>query len=73
MNVRFYGESQTNQVFPILPVEAVRELEKEFFFHEWASEKDGMIPIRLVTGWGTEEDDVRAFLEKAGEIIKRQE
>ena len=70
MNVRFYSESQTNQVFPVLPAEAVRELEKEFFFYEWAPEKDGMIPIRLVTAWGTTEDDIQAFLEKTRNILR---
>ena len=70
MNVRFYSESQTNQVFPILPAEVVRELEKDFFFYEWAPEKDGMIPIRLVTAWGTEKADIREFLEKTRKIMK---
>ncbi len=69
MNVRFYSESQTNQLFPILPAEVVRELEKDFFFYEWAPEKDGVIPIRLVTAWGTEEDDIKAFLEKMRTLI----
>ena len=64
MDVPFCGDSQTNMVFPILPVQAVRELEKDFFFYEWAPEKDGMIPLRLVTGWGTSESDVDAFLER---------
>lgn len=64
MQVPFYSDSRTNQVFPILPAGVVRELEKEFFFYEWAPEKDGRIPIRLVTAWGTEEKDVQAFLEK---------
>ena len=73
MNVRFYSESQTNQVFPISPAEVVRELEKDFFFYEWAPEKDGMIPIRLVTAWGTEEDDIQAFPEKTRKIINVQE
>lgn len=68
MQVQFYSNSQTNQVFPILPADVVRELEKDFSFYEWAPEKDGMIPIRLVTAWGTEESDVDAFLDKIGEL-----
>ncbi|MBO7354550.1 MAG: threonine aldolase, partial [Lachnospiraceae bacterium] len=69
LGVSFYSESQTNQIFPVLPAATVKELEKDFFFYEWAPEKEGMIPIRLVTGWGTEESDVDAFLEKAGELL----
>lgn len=62
LGVTFYSSSQTNQVFPVLPTRMVRELEKEFFFYEWAPERDGMIPIRLVTAWGTQESEVDAFL-----------
>ena len=66
--VTFYSQSQTNQIFPIFPSEVVRELENEFFFYKWASEKNGMIPIRLVTSWGTEESDVDAFLERVSTL-----
>ncbi|MBQ9444846.1 MAG: threonine aldolase [Lachnospiraceae bacterium] len=69
MGVEFYSDSPTNQIFPVFPVKVVRELEKDFFFYEWAPEKDGMIPIRLVTAWGTEEDDVRAFLSRTGDLL----
>ena len=64
LGVAFYSESQTNQIFPVLPCDVVSELEKEFFFYRWAPEKDGNVPIRLVTAWGTEESEVDAFLEK---------
>lgn len=59
----FLGNSHTNQIFPILPADVVKKLEENFFFYEWAPEKDGFIPIRLVTSWGTTEDEVNAFLE----------
>lgn len=69
LNVRFSGDSPTNQVFPILPTEVVKELQKEFFFYEWAPEKDGMTAIRLVTGWGTKEAEVRAFLDRTAKLL----
>ena len=47
----FCSDSPTNQVFPVLPVEVAEELHKEFFFYDWAERKDGMTPVRLVTGW----------------------
>lgn len=62
LGVPFFGSSQTNQIFPVLPTAVVKELEKDFFFYEWAPEKNGMIPIRLVTAWGTTKDDVESFL-----------
>lgn len=63
MGVEFYGVSQTNQVFPILPTPIVEELEKDFVFYRWAPEKNGMIPIRLVTAWGTEKKDVELLVQ----------
>lgn len=35
LGVKFYSESQTNQIFPILPGTVVSELEKEFLFYRW--------------------------------------
>jgi len=58
----FDGTSTTNQIFPIFPTEMVRELEKEFFFYDWAAAGEGKRVIRLVTSWGTTEEDVDAFL-----------
>lgn len=66
--IEFYSDSPTNQVFPVLPTEVVSELKKEFAFHEWAPEKDGMTAIRLVTGWGTEEKDVMYLVQRIKEL-----
>ena len=67
LGIQFYSDSPTNQIFPILPASVVKELEKEVAFHLWAPEKDGMIPVRFVTGWGTEKQDVEELVQ----IIKR--
>lgn len=69
LGVPFFGSSQTNQIFPVLPTAVVKELEKDFFFYEWAPEKNGMIPIRLVTAWGTTKDDVEAFLRTIKKLL----
>ncbi|MFR7991210.1 MAG: threonine aldolase family protein [Anaerovoracaceae bacterium] len=59
----FDGSSKTNQIFPIFPEPLVRDLEKDFFFYDWAPYKDGQRVVRLVTSWGTTEEDVQAFLK----------
>ncbi|MBQ9931719.1 MAG: threonine aldolase [Firmicutes bacterium] len=69
MGIGFFSDSPTNQIFPILPAKVVEELEKDFFFYRWAPEKDGMIPVRLVTAWGTEEAHVDALLKRIGELM----
>ena len=63
MGIEFYSNSVTNQVFPIFPVSMVEKLEEDFFFHRWAPESGGKVPVRLVTGWGTKKEEVEAFLE----------
>lgn len=67
LGVTFYSESPTNQIFPVMPERVVEELEQSFAFHRWAPPKDGMVPIRLVTGWGTTAADVESFLQKVRE------
>lgn len=71
LGIEFYGISQTNLVIPILPASIVKELEKEFFFYKWAPEKNGMIPIRLVTAWGTEKSDVDFLVQEIKQLYQR--
>lgn len=70
LGVKFLCDSQTNQVFPVLPAPIVAELEKDFFFYRWAPEKNGYIPIRLVTAWGTKSSDVDAFLTAMKRLLQ---
>lgn len=63
LGIEFYSMSPTNQIFPVLPAAVVAKLEKEFAFYRWAPERDGMIPIRLVTAWGTAQREVDLLLE----------
>ena len=53
---------QTNQVFVIMPNEKIAELEKDFFFYTWCPYDLARSVIRLVIGWGSTEDDIRALL-----------
>lgn len=71
LGIKFFSDSPTNQIFPILPVEIVESLEEKFKFHRWAEEKDGYLPIRLVTSWGTSEDEVRELIEKVREGLNK--
>ena len=54
---------QTNQVFVIMKNEQIAELEKDFFFYTWCPYDEGRSVIRLVTSWGTTEEDVDALLQ----------
>lgn len=69
MGVEFFGYSPTNQVFPILPVNVVRELQKDFIFHEWAPECNGKIAVRFVTGFGTTPMEVQTLVSRIRELL----
>lgn len=69
--VKFDGTSTTNQIFPILKTETVRELEKDFFFYDWAPYDEDHRVVRLVTSWGTTEEDVDAFLAAMDKLLYR--
>ena len=53
---------QTNQVFPIIPKEKIKELEKDFFFYTWTPYDDECDVIRLVTNWNSTEEEIDAFI-----------
>ena len=56
------SETETNQLFPILPNSVISELQKQFAFYVWEKSGDEHSVIRLVTSWATEERQVDAFL-----------
>ncbi len=54
--------SGTNQIFPILPEPVVAELEEKYQFYRWEQAGNGMITIRLICAWNTEEAAVNRFI-----------
>ncbi len=65
---RLAAETETNQVFPILPSAAITALQAEFAFYVWSKSDDAHSVIRLVTSWATEESQVDAFLARLGPL-----
>ena len=53
---------QTNQVFVIVPNDKIEELNKEFMFYTWCPYDETNSVIRLVTSWGTTEEDIESLL-----------
>jgi len=45
------AETETNQVFPILPNEVIDSLNKSFAFYNWEKRGADQSVIRLVTSW----------------------
>ncbi|KAJ5633285.1 hypothetical protein N7490_009624 [Penicillium lividum] len=58
------AQTETNQVFAILPNVLILKLQDDFEFHIWEKSDDDHAVIRLVTSWATSESQVIAFTEK---------
>lgn len=58
----FLAETETNQLFPILPNGLIEKLKNDFDFYVWEPHDASSSVIRLVTSWATEESDVDEFL-----------
>lgn len=54
---------QTNMIFPIFPRELIQELSEKVMFEGWRFATETHQAIRLVTSWGSTDEDIDAFLE----------
>lgn len=54
---------QTNMIFPLFTKEQVQMLSEKVMFEGWQFSSETHSCIRLVTSWGTTEEEVDAFLE----------
>lgn len=69
LGVPLLAPAESNQVFPILPAETVRALEREAAFELQERLDDARLCIRFVTGWNTEEAEVDALLETLRRLL----
>ncbi|MGB7181899.1 MAG: aminotransferase class I/II-fold pyridoxal phosphate-dependent enzyme [Burkholderiaceae bacterium] len=56
------AETESNQVFPLLPDRLIEALREQFDFHTWEGRDDGQSVIRLVTSWATDAGQVKRFI-----------
>lgn len=59
----FSVNSPTNQIFPVFPHMLADHLQDQVSFEVWEPAGDRASVIRLVTSWGTTEDEVMNFLK----------
>lgn len=60
---KFFVDSPTNQIFPIVADKQVSDLKKEISFEVWGKYDENHTIIRFVTSWGTTEDEVSKLLD----------
>jgi threonine aldolase len=66
----FLHRSPTNQIFPVLPAEALPILDGLCRHEVWSPLPEGGAVVRLVTSWATAEEDVDALLAAMPEAGK---
>jgi len=59
---------EANEVFAILPAEAIEELQREFFFYVW---DESRCEVRWVCSWDTSEDDVKSFVAVLKKLLDK--
>ena len=70
LGYKFLIDSNSNQVFPILPNEIIKKLEKNYAFYIWEKFDEENSVIRLVTSWATPKEEVEVFVEELKKISK---
>ncbi len=60
---RLQDNTESNQVFPVLPNSIINDLQDRFAFYHWADVNDEESVIRLVTSFATQAADVDAFID----------
>jgi threonine aldolase len=63
LGYEFLTDSPSNQIFPILPIEVIENLNRKYSFYVWQKVDNENSAIRLVTSWATREDAVNEFID----------
>ncbi|PMN68345.1 threonine aldolase family protein [Enterovibrio norvegicus] len=56
------AQTESNQVFPILPNNVIDKLQKKFDFYIWKKHDDQHSVLRLCTSWATDEAQIDDFI-----------
>ncbi|MDU8929251.1 aminotransferase class I/II-fold pyridoxal phosphate-dependent enzyme [Alisedimentitalea sp. MJ-SS2] len=67
----FFAETETNQLFPILPNALIARLKKRFDFYVWEPWDAENSVTRLVTSWATTKEHVDAFLAEVSSLDRK--
>ena len=68
--ILLFIESPTNQIFPVLNTDMIKELEKEFAFEMWEPIDDTKAAVRFVTSWATADAEVDALIKAVNKLVK---
>lgn len=63
LGYRMLINSETNQIFPILPNKLISDLQKKYEFLTWSIIDSNYTAVRLITSWATPENIVDQFID----------
>ncbi|BAQ14016.1 putative low specificity L-threonine aldolase [Clostridium botulinum] len=69
-NCKFFVESKSNQIFPILSNENIKILQERFSFNIWEKVDNKNSAIRLVTSWATTKEAVFEFIQELKQLVE---
>lgn len=68
LGYKYLIDSESNQIFPILPNKVIEKLKEKYSFAIWSSEDEENTCIRLVTSWATKKEAVEEFVKDLSNI-----
>ncbi len=69
MGFAFLIEPETNQIFPIFPIEIIKKIESEYGFYIWEPINSETACVRLVTSWQTKSSIIQSFLDDLKQLM----
>ena len=69
LQVPFYMQTTTNQIFPILPNAVLKELEKDFTFAPWEVMDETHTAVRFCTSWATAQEATDALCSRLRQLL----
>ena len=71
-NIPFLVETDTNQLFPILPNAWLEEIGKHFQLSYWQKIDDAHSAVRICTSWATKYENVEALIQTLCQLSAQQ-
>ena len=72
LGFKFYIESPTNQIFPIIDNKILKRLKSKYDFIEWDKYDKNHTIARFVCSWATKKSDIQEFYEDLLMIMKQE-
>lgn len=69
LEFKFLTKSSNNQIFPILPMQLIKKLQKNYGFYIWQKIDSKYSAVRLVTSWATKEEMVDEFIKDLKKLV----